>query len=367
MSARRTPPPGAGPSNLQLTPEQVRKFEKNRLRAKAKLQERERVQRQNSGAERPNALGKRPLQVLPADSTSPTAPNARYAATATSAGTRSASNALQAALSGPSRGQPVKHFAGADGPGGGADTAPLPSMIGQYVEYDLSTLKNSRGGFLLEGEEDDPRRLKERQMQEELKRMRLENARKQGQLRQATMSLDPTENPKCVHCGTLDLDDQLRTVFGVMCCTNCKKERPEMYSLLTKTECKEDYLLTEPELRDTELMPHLLRPNPHRPTYSNMMLFLRCQVEEFAFSDKKWGSAEALDAEFERREAEKKDKKSKKFAKKLQELRKKTKTNVWHRRQDAEHHHEFEDATGARGETVQRCRECGFETETETF
>lgn len=32
MSARRTPPPGAGPSNLQLTPEQVRKFEENRLR-----------------------------------------------------------------------------------------------------------------------------------------------------------------------------------------------------------------------------------------------------------------------------------------------------------------------------------------------
>lgn len=59
------------------------------------------------------------------------------------------------------------------------------------------------------------------------------------------MSLDPSENPTCVHCGSTDLDDQLRAVFGVMCCTNCKKERPEMYSLLTKTECKEDYLLTE--------------------------------------------------------------------------------------------------------------------------
>lgn len=59
------------------------------------------------------------------------------------------------------------------------------------------------------------------------------------------MSLDPSENPTCVHCGSTDLDDQLRAVFGVMCCTDCKKERPEMYSLLTKTECKEDYLLTE--------------------------------------------------------------------------------------------------------------------------
>ncbi|KWU45715.1 DNA repair protein [Rhodotorula sp. JG-1b] len=378
MSARaRTPPSPAGGvgQQLQLTPEQVRRFEENRLRAKAKLQERERLQRQHaatSSAQHANANGKRPLTVVPADSTSPTAPGRRHEPSlARTAAVSNASNALQGALgAGPSNNQSNhKHFAGADGKGGGPDNAPLKSMIGQYVEYDLSTLKNSRGGFLLESEEDDPKRLRERQMQEELRLKRLENARLQGQLRGAAMSLDPSENPTCVHCGSTDLDDQLRAVFGVMCCTNCKKERPEMYSLLTKTECKEDYLLTEPELRDTELMPHLLRPNPHRPTYSNMMLFLRCQVEAFAFSDAKWGSPEALDAEFERREAEKKDKKSKKFAKKLSELRKKTRTNVWHRRQEAEHKHEFEQvaATDGSGGTVQRCAECGFQIDVESF
>lgn len=115
-------------------------------------------------------------------------------------------------------------------------------------------------------------------------------------------------------------------------------------------------------------MPHLLRPNPHRPTYSNMMLFLRCQVEAYAFSAAKWGSPEALDAEFEKREAEKKEKKSKKFAKKLAELRKKTKTNVWHRRADAEHRHEFEDVEDEEsGEVGQRCKECGFEVDVEVF
>lgn len=116
-------------------------------------------------------------------------------------------------------------------------------------------------------------------------------------------------------------------------------------------------------------MPHLLRPNPHRPTYSNMMLFLRCQVEAFAFSDKKWGSAEALDAEFARREAEKTDKKSKKFAKKLQELRKKTKTNIWHKRVEGEHRHEFGEAivVNEQGDQAQRCIECGFEVEVEVF
>lgn len=59
------------------------------------------------------------------------------------------------------------------------------------------------------------------------------------------MSIDPKQNPKCIHCGTTDLDEQLRNVFGIMVCGNCKKELPDKYSLLTKTECKEDYLLTE--------------------------------------------------------------------------------------------------------------------------
>lgn len=181
-------------------------------------------------------------------------------------------------------------------------------------------------------------------------------------------------------------------------CMKCKSERPDEYSLLTKTECREDYLLTErtfacilirlscvrkrvyipedlilnfftAELKDEELLPHLLRPNPHRPTYSNMMLFLRKQVEAFAFSPAKWGSPEALDDEFSRREAEKREKKSKKFEKKLKELRKKTKTNVWHLRQEAEHRHVFaaESTEGGSGEQEQRCQECGFVVEVEVF
>lgn len=123
------------------------------------------------------------------------------------------------------------------------------------------------------------------------------------------------------------------------------------------------------ELKDEELLPHLLKPNPHRPTYSNMMLFLRMQVEAYAFSDRKWGSAEALDAEFARREVEKKEKKTKKFDKRLKELRKKTKTNVWHKRVDGEHRHDFGQGTvvNAEGHDVQQCQECGFEIEVEVF
>ncbi|GAA5850822.1 hypothetical protein JCM3766R1_006124 [Sporobolomyces carnicolor] len=350
-----------------LTHQELQTLQENRLRAKAAFQakerERQRLQQQH-GPQQLNEHNKRPLEVLPATNRSPTNPNKRHAPRPATG----ASALLQSTLGSSGDGSSSSsHFKGGAGSSSSEPPAKLKSMIGNYVEYDLATLKNSRGGFLLEGDDaGDPRQKRERQLQEEMKLKRLENARAQGQLRGSAMSLDPNENPRCVHCSTRDLDEQMKLVFGVKVCTNCKKEHPDLYSLLTKTECKEDYLLTEPELKDTELMPHLLRPNPHRPTYSNMMLFLRCQVEAYAFSSQKWGSAEALDQEFERRERDKKLKKSKKFEQKLKELRKKTKTNVWHRREDDKHEHEFE-AVPEGERTVERCKQCGVEVEVESF
>ena len=46
-----------------------------------------------------------------------------------------------------------------------------------------------------------------------------------------------------------------------------------------------------------------------------MMLFLRMQVEAYAFE--KWGSPEALDEEFENRERDKRERKERKFQKGL--------------------------------------------------
>jgi DNA-repair protein complementing XP-A cells len=61
-----------------------------------------------------------------------------------------------------------------------------------------------------------------------------------------------------------------------------------------------------------------------------MMLFLRYQVEDYAFNHK-WGSPEALDAEFERREADKKRRKEAKFKEKLLDLKRKTRTEAFRR------------------------------------
>jgi DNA-repair protein complementing XP-A cells len=192
-------------------------------------------------------------------------------------------------------------------------------------------------------------------------------------------------------------------------CKKCKEKFPEKYSLLTKTECKEvslmfllepqadkqDYLLTDPELKDEDLLPHLLRANPHQSTYSNMMLFLRLQVEKVAWD--KWEGEEGLDKEWARREVFKKRKREEKFERGLKEyvpfthspfllylesryidvyadvsLRKRTRNNLYQRRQEAEHVHQYEDVEQVEDEeggsiAIQRCAGCGAEQEVEVW
>ncbi|KAI0762648.1 thioesterase-like superfamily-domain-containing protein [Fomes fomentarius] len=313
-----TPPPKEPPTGLDLTPEQVKRIELNRLKAKARQRERE---EQTSSSTFTNANGKRPLGVVPAASTSPTAPK-----------------------------PPAK--------------LKRDSRLGKYFEYDLSKMVNTKGGFLVEDgkEVDEELRAKEKERERQRAVQNLEPA----------MYLDPKLNPRCNECNSLDIDQTFRKVFRCLVCNKCKNEKPEKYSLLTKTECKEDYLLTDreyidaliiafhpAELRDQELMPHLLKANPHKSTFANMMLFLRYQVEDFAW--KKWGSPEALDAEWQRRVDEKKKKKNKKFEEGLKELRRRTRETVWQKRKDQEHTHVFGTVEkGSDGIGKQTCHECGF-------
>lgn len=111
-----------------------------------------------------------------------------------------------------------------------------------------------------------------------------------------------------------------------------------------------------------------------------MMLFLRYQVEEYAFNTK-WGSAEALDAEFEKRETNKKKQKEKKFKEKLFELKRKTRTEAMRRAAGADggtaatkfgdeigrsgrHVHEWGRVIeNEDGQTVKTCVSCGMEVE----
>lgn len=121
------------------------------------------------------------------------------------------------------------------------------------------------------------------------------------------------------------------------------------------------------------------------------MLFLRYQVEEYAINQK-WGSAEALDAEFEKREQDKKRRKEAKFKEKLLDLKRKTRTEAFRRNNakgdssgsdsgpgktarfgDAigdrgKHAHEWgRTVEDAEGTTVKTCLTCGSQVEVMEF
>ncbi|EPQ28505.1 uncharacterized protein PFL1_03808 [Pseudozyma flocculosa PF-1] len=341
----------ATPTVPQLNADQARIVYENRLRARARLRQQAQAQKaryrgRNAGAEpAPASIG-------------PNADLRSVPSTSRNAQLRPGEVRIVGSKGNVARG---------GGGGGAADdpNAPLQrdKSLGNYIEFDLSKLHNSKGGFLVD-EEDAPgsaKSLDDLRKEKERERQRMKPYLEPG------ISLDKETRPTCEVCGSPEIIElPFRKVFGIDVCKRCERERPEVYSLLTKTEVKEDYLLTDAELRDEEILPHLLKANPHKATYSNMMLFCRKQVEAFAFSDAKWGSEDNLDREFERREEEKVRKRGKKFQQGLADLRKRTRDNVWQRRKDEEHHHEWEEVED-RGHTKQRCKECGHEIEVEVF
>jgi DNA-repair protein complementing XP-A cells len=101
---------------------------------------------------------------------------------------------------------------------------------------------------LLDNEVEDPKEKRQRQQEADLKQKRMEAMQKQGLLGELFMSLDDRQNPKCKLCGSTEIDLTFHKVFYTNVCAKCKHENPEKFSLLTKTECKEDYLLTDRRL-----------------------------------------------------------------------------------------------------------------------
>ncbi|TQS32303.1 hypothetical protein Golomagni_07383, partial [Golovinomyces magnicellulatus] len=119
------------------------------------------------------------------------------------------------------------------------------------------------GGFLID--DDDPatsaKTAEELRKAKERERQRLRDYAEPG------ISLDIQSRPVCESCGSPEIiDHPFKKVFGILVCRKCERDKPEAYSLLTKTEVKQDYLLTDAELKDEELMPHLLKANPHKAT-----------------------------------------------------------------------------------------------------
>ncbi|KAL2205808.1 DNA repair protein rad14 [Sarocladium strictum] len=380
MERPRTPPPNATKSaTAQVgsppTPEVTRRIEENRLRAKAIRDQREAEQR--------------------ATGTEPSIPKTSSGFVATkdvhinkpSDGKRPFSS-----ITGGSGASPLTNR---DGRVKGDDEALRPAKkFTKFVDYNMSSMTDTKGGFL--STEDDPHnyalgapkpndddgRPKHMSLQEWERLQTIRNLKrlKAGPFEPGlTVLEDEADRKKCRECNSLEIDFVWEEVFHINLCNKCKEKFPEKYSLLTKTECKQDYLLTDEELRDPELLPHLNKPNPHKSHWHDMMLFLRFQVEEYALNTK-WGSADALDAEYERRETQKKARKEAKFKEKLMDLKRKTRTDAFRRQAgnlsksgaskfgDAmgggRHVHEWGNTVeNEDGMTVKTCVDCGMEVE----
>jgi DNA-repair protein complementing XP-A cells len=127
----------------------------------------------------------------------------------------------------------------------------------KYVDHDFSKMTDTKGGFLnaeddpwnkalhapKEGEKPAHMTLKEWERHQLLKGLR---NRKEGPF-EPGLSVLGKGNMKCRECGSLEIDFVWEEVFKCKVCNGCKEKFPEKYSLLTKTEAKEDYLITDRE------------------------------------------------------------------------------------------------------------------------
>lgn len=240
----------------------------------------------------------------------------------------------------------------------------------EYIEYDLSTMKNSYGGFINIDDSNDQRTSNKGKTFEMWQR---EQRERRLLYEEMPPPIDISEVPKCTECKVnMELDPTMKDIFHLEVCKTCVKAYPEKYTLLTKTECKEDYFITDPELNDTELFERLEKPNPHSGTFARMQLFVRCKVEQFAF--KKWGGEEGLDKEWQRREERKQEIREKKYQQQLKEMRMKTRAQEYtlrlkEKKYGKAHEHEFgapvDGGTNDDGIPIskRRCFGCGLEME----
>ncbi|CCE90042.1 DNA repair protein RAD14 TDEL_0A07100 [Torulaspora delbrueckii] len=246
-----------------------------------------------------------------------------------------------------------------------------------YIEYDFSTMRNLNGGYInpedrnysFDDDNDDLGNKKQKTLDDW--------KREQQERKHIYENAPPPEHiskaPKCIECKVnIEMDPVMDDVFKLRVCKSCVKEHPEKFSMLTKTECKEDYFLTDPELNDSDLFHKLEKPNPHSGTFARMQLFVRCEVEEFAF--KKWGGEEGLDKEWHRREEGKSQRREKKYQQEMLKMRMKTRaqeytTRLKERKHGKAHVHSFtapiDGGMNEDGHQVlrRRCVDCGMETE----
>lgn len=133
----------------------------------------------------------------------------------------------------------------------------------KFVDHDFSAVVDTKGGFLAEedggvgsagrgnvggdgGDGGKPAHMSLAEW-ERMQLMKSLRRRKEGPFEPGLSVLGGAERKKCRECGSWEIDWVWEEVFGTEVCAGCKEKFPEKYSLLTKTEVKDDYLLTDRE------------------------------------------------------------------------------------------------------------------------
>lgn len=120
----------------------------------------------------------------------------------------------------------------------------------------------------------------------------------------------------CKYCCSPHLERVFLDVFSIPICKKCSYEH---LKLITKTSCKEDYLLSDCEIKHFKFIE---RPNPHKHGWNSMQLYNKEEIENHTI--KRFGSLLNLENEKKKRSEEKRNRKIKKMQIKIKEMRKHT-------------------------------------------
>jgi len=175
------------------------------------------------------------------------------------------------------------------------------------------------------------------------------------------MELPLEANPPCENCGSFETDGDYYRWFKVRVCGTCRTAE-EMYSLVTKTVAKEDFLVTDSEVSK---LPSISKPNPHNSNWNDMNLFLYKQVYDYAIA--KWGSEDKLNEAFMAKQDKSATRKSAKqtnlFKTHMTDLRKRAKATERINQKLVAHEHTYgpeEETERASGTWSKTCTSCGL-------
>lgn len=144
-----------------------------------------------------------------------------------------------------------------------------------------------------------------------------------------SLSLNADQNESCMYCKAVPVVFEIKKIFSIRVCSSCSRTN---LKFITKTQCKSNYLLTEEELGEFRF---LSRPNPHKGSWSDMILYLEKEIVDFSM--RKHESIENIELiKIERKEKIKRGK-IEKIKTKVKDLKRKT----FLRAKEDKHKHAF--------------------------